>query len=188
MTELFLIFSYLTLIAVANAKQYKRMLALNILSCWLCGVYLCLTMAYVGAAVSTIAGFASLIQFYLPEKQSEKIKSTRNGIASAFVILVVSILYSRPSDLFPCFAFTLNRVSEAQENPRLIRFSLMIGGLCWAAYAFYNGLYFFVAVEILTVVFISLVTMRREVSSDRSESFILTGLPLKNADNRYNDW
>jgi hypothetical protein len=167
MTELLLIFSYLTVIAVANAKQYRKMLFLNIISCWLCGLYLYLNMAYVGASVSTIAGVASLIQLCLPVREAKRNAPVRNGVAIGFATLAASILYSKPSDLLPCIAFTLHRFSEAQENPHLIRLGLIVGGCLWAAYAAHNGLYLFVAIESITIAFVIYATYVKKIKTEQ---------------------
>lgn len=160
LSELFLIFSYLALIGVANVKQYKTMLLLNIASCWLCGVYLFMNEALVGASVTTIAGFANLVQFLLPEKRADTKKDFRNLVAICFSFVAVGLLYSRPSDIFPCCAFTLNRLSEAQGKPQVIRAGLIASGFLWSAYAWHNGLYLFVGIEMVTLLFIIHATIK----------------------------
>lgn len=144
---IFLILGYVAFLYVAKLQDHVHMLVANILSCWLVAIYLAINEAYVGASVSTIAGFASLAQILLAKSDVFGTMKVRNTVAIAFTALAVAILYQKPNDLLPCIAFTQNRILEAQGCVQCIRFAIFFGTLLWAAYAFSEQLYLMAFLE-----------------------------------------
>ncbi|MCS5597613.1 MAG: YgjV family protein [Alphaproteobacteria bacterium] len=154
MNELVLALSYLALAAVAWTNKYKYMLALNIVACALCGVYLLLSSAYVGAVVSSVAALSNFIQLILPSGKVKKRLMERNIIAVFFACSVSMFLYAKPSDIAPCLAFSINRLSEAQENTQIIRYGLILSAALWSYYGLQHELWFFVIAELAVLLLI----------------------------------
>lgn len=150
---IFLILGYIAFLYVAKLQSHVHMLTANIISCWLVAIYLAINGAYVGASVSTIAGFASLSQILLVKSGTLGTMKVRNSVAIAFTALAVSILYQKPNDLLPCIAFTQNRILEAQGCTQCIRFAMFFGTLLWAGYAFSQQLYLMAFLEMTVSVY-----------------------------------
>ena len=145
---IFLITGYIAFLYVAKLKEYKQMLTANILSCWLASIYMVFNGAYTGAAVSGIAGFASIAQILLSSHSIFGTLKVRNTVAIIFAAIAVTILYQKPSDILPCIGFTQYRIFEAQGSTRYIRFAVLIGTIIWAVYAYSQQLYFMAFLEL----------------------------------------
>lgn len=145
---IFLISGYIAFLCVAKVSNHVHMLLANIISCWLVAIYLAINEAYVGASVSTIAGFASLSQILLVKSDTFGTMKIRNTVAIVFTAIAVSILYQKPNDLLPCIAFTQQRILEAQGCVQCIRFAVFFGTLLWAGYAFSEQLYLMALLEV----------------------------------------
>ncbi len=158
--EVILALSYMALAGVAWANKYSYMLVLNIIACALCGLYLYMSSAYTGAVVSSIAAAANLVQLLLPVKKTDRRLMTRNILAMLIASIVSIFLYAKPSDIVPCIAFSINRFSEAQENPQIIRYGLIISALLWSYYGAQHELWLFVMAEIAVLLFI-LMTVKK---------------------------
>lgn len=149
MSVIILIIAYVALLCAVSCKNYKRILTLNVISCLLAGLYLVINGAYAGGCVSALAGVATICQLCMPMKQTKQNMATRNMVAALFTLLAVSILYSRPSDIFPCLAHLTNRFCEAQVDEQMVRIGISFSAVLWAIYGLHNGLIIFALAETL---------------------------------------
>lgn len=147
MDILILIVSYGLAILALQFQSYRNILLGNAAAFLLAAVYLYINLTYVGAAVALIAAAGAFTQYCFPLRKNTWNALGRNVMAIGFVLVAVSILYQKPTDLLPCTANILNRISEAQKRQQLIRCSYCFGALLWAFYGIDNQLYLFAVAE-----------------------------------------
>lgn len=162
MDAILLILSYGLSIIALQFKSYRHILLGNSAAFFLAAVYLYINETHVGAAVALIAAGGAFTQFCFPLRQNTLNALSRNVIAIGFVIVAVSLLYQKPSDLLPCTANILNRVSEAQKRQQLIRCSYCFGAILWAFYGIDNQLYLFAVAEICVAIGAMVAFVRHE--------------------------
>lgn len=142
-----LIVSYGLAILALQFETYRNILLGNAGAFFLAAIYLYINQTYVGAAVALIAATGAFKQYCFPIRQNAFNTVSRNMVAVGFVLFAISILYQKPTDLLPCTANILNRISEAQKRQQLIRFSYGFGGILWGFYGIDNQLYIFAVAE-----------------------------------------
>lgn len=130
-------------------QNYRIMMVSNGGACLSYSIYLYLTDAYVGALVLFIAALSCFVQLLIPDRQNKTIWYIRNGIALAVIFISLPMMYTQMSDLLPCLAYTVSRITQAQGTPTMVVTGTLLSGICWVAYGLFEALYLFTAMEFL---------------------------------------
>lgn len=151
MAYVFLLNWFVFTMAIGWCRHYKRALIFNIIATLSFAVYAYMIDQNVASATFILAGTNSFIQLILPKSNSLKHKRLRNGFAVLIAIIACFYLFQRASELLLCLSFTVIRICEAQQSPRIMKCGMATGMFLYAAFGVWEGLYMMTALKIVVM-------------------------------------
>ena len=152
MAYIFLLNWFVFTLAIGWSSDYKKALICNIIATLSFAVYAYMIDQNVASATFILAGANSFIQLLLPKSENVRQKKVRNGIAVIIAIFACVSLFQRASELLLCLSFTIIRVCEAQQSPRIMKFGMAIGMFLYAAFGLWEGLYLMTALKTVIMI------------------------------------